>query len=65
MIIYALAGKAAESIRLGQERTAVYRFLQNPQKTDYKIAMSYVSMLSTSPAEQHIIIVNLFAKEPF
>ena len=65
MIIYSIAGKAAEAIRLGREKTEIYRFLQKPNKADYKIAISYVSVLSSIPVEQQNIMVRLFEKEQF
>ena len=65
MIIYAIAGKAAEAISRGRETTAVYRFLQKTQKADYKIAISYAAKLSSNPAEQQTIIVRLFEKKQF
>ena len=49
LIIYAVAGKAAESLDRGTSTSAAYSFLKNKHKTDFKIADAFAEKIYSDP----------------
>ena len=63
MIMFAIGGKAAESISNGKSETAVYKFISKTDQIDFKIAIGYAKKLKSNPPDQELLIAQLFAKE--
>ena len=63
LIIYAVAGKAAESLNRGTSTSAAYSFLKNTRKTDYKIADAFAEKICCDPPMKTLLFwIENFAK---
>ena len=56
LIIYAVAGKAAEAVISGKGTSAAYKFLKNNEKTDFKIANASAEKLCPNPPMRNLLL---------